>query len=175
MTPSAVSARSSATQAVLFGASNPTRAPFLSPDRRTKVRAARICASRSAHVAVTNFPSRASRRKGRSGSCFRRWRMFWIKFIVKTNLATERTAGHRDRETRRSGGEKQGSTCLLVSISLWSLWSLWLTIVFKQLSQIPAQRRQIIFPILQPCADREFRVATLQVLFEVDAHLRHDL
>src|SRR5579864_4557644 len=92
MIPSAIIARSSAAQRMLFGASRAHRSPFLNPRPTRNLRACSIKASSSPPVTDTIFPSRTSPSTGAPAARSSRSKMFSRNVIADSESGCHRVA-----------------------------------------------------------------------------------
>src|SRR5579862_5944263 len=92
MIPSAIIARSSAAQRILFGASRAHRSPFLNPRPTKNLRACSIKASSSPPVTDTIFPSRTSPSTGAPAARSSRSKMFSRNVITGSESSCHRVA-----------------------------------------------------------------------------------
>src|ERR1017187_2048615 len=149
ISPSAMSARSMATQRMLFAASNPHRSPFCRPLEAINVLALRTNSSNSPPVTLVTCPSRISARIRVSAA------VRSSEKISPTNgmsVLTIWIAGPRSRRTPR----------ILVGSR-------------HQLPQPLAHRRQIILPTPFSPARLKLRIPSLHFLFKIHTHARHHL
>src|SRR5579864_2837601 len=172
MSPSAIMARSIATQRMLLAASSPIRSPFAVPCARKKARAVLISAARSFPVAETDTPPPNSRNRAVFGLFSSRSKMVSKKFKPVLSSQCENPyfgQGIRSIELGRSAGNAHPRGGRLKSLGAHRL------IRLCQLLQRRAEWRQVIFPASHPASHRKLRVPPLHVFFKVDSHACHQL